>query len=178
FGLTHCSNGDFLQYINDAGHLEEEVVRFCATQLIEALEQLHIRHIIYRDLKQENILLTDGMHIQLIDFGSSTIIDNNEVPQTDSNDSQDEKKKIITTKEFICWYSSICSTIEILQDGPIHFGSDPWSLGCSIYQMVTGKHLFCGYHEYDIFNDIVRVASKLPDDSLNTIGDLIQKLAG
>lgn len=51
FGLTYCPNGDLLQYITDAGHLEEEVVRFYAAELVEALEQLHNRHIVHRDLK-------------------------------------------------------------------------------------------------------------------------------
>jgi serine/threonine protein kinase len=58
FGLTYCPNGDLLQYITDAGHLEEEVVRFYSAELIEALEQLHMRHIIHRDLKviEENLI--------------------------------------------------------------------------------------------------------------------------
>lgn len=51
FGLTYCPNGDLLQYIRDAGHLEDDVVRFYAAELIEALEQLHNRQIIHRDLK-------------------------------------------------------------------------------------------------------------------------------
>ncbi len=54
FGLTYCANGDLLQYITDAGHLDIEVVRFYSAELIEALEQLHIRHIIHRDLKVMN----------------------------------------------------------------------------------------------------------------------------
>ena len=51
FGLTYCPNGDLLQYITDAGHLEEDVVRFYSAELVEALEQLHNRHIVHRDLK-------------------------------------------------------------------------------------------------------------------------------
>jgi 3-phosphoinositide dependent protein kinase-1 len=51
FGLTYCPNGDLLQYITDAGHLEIDAVRFYSAELIEALEQLHIRNIIHRDLK-------------------------------------------------------------------------------------------------------------------------------
>jgi serine/threonine protein kinase len=97
FGLTYCPNGDLLQYITDAGHLEEEAVRFYAAELIEALEQLHNRRIVHRDLKvsssllismrilidvvylqPENILLTDDMHIQLTDFGSAVIMENND----------------------------------------------------------------------------------------------------
>jgi serine/threonine protein kinase len=51
FGLTYCANGDLLQYITEADHFEEDVVRFYSAEIIEALEQLHIRHIIHRDLK-------------------------------------------------------------------------------------------------------------------------------
>lgn len=58
FGLTYCSNGDLLQYINDAEHFEEEIIRFYTAELIEALEQLHARHIIHRDLKvRRNIII-------------------------------------------------------------------------------------------------------------------------
>ncbi|CAF1139755.1 unnamed protein product [Rotaria sordida] len=175
FGLTYCSNGDLLQYITDADHFEEEIVRFYAAELIEALEQLHIRHIIHRDLKPENILLTDDMHIQLADFGSAVIIDNNEISQIDNNNSHNEENKSIQRKNSFVGTAQFVAP-EILQHGPIHIGSDFWSLGCIIYQMVTGKHLFFGYHEYDIFNAVARVAYKLPDDFPKIIADLIQNL--
>ena len=51
FGLTYCPNGDLLQYIMDAEYFSEEIVRFYAAELIEALEQLHNRRIVHRDLK-------------------------------------------------------------------------------------------------------------------------------
>lgn len=49
--MTYCPNGDLLQYITDAGHFEEEIVRFYSAQLVEALEQLQQRRIVHRDLK-------------------------------------------------------------------------------------------------------------------------------
>ncbi|CAF3564581.1 unnamed protein product [Rotaria socialis] len=175
FGLTYCSNGDLLQYINDAGHFQEDIVRFYSAELVEALEKLHVRNIIHRDLKPENILLTDDMHIQLTDFGSAVIIDNNEVSATDGTDNSNGEKKSVERKNSFVGTAQFVAP-EILQRGPVHIGSDIWSLGCVIYQMATGKHLFHGHHEYDIFNAVVRVAYKLPDDFPDTIGDLIQKL--
>ncbi|CAF0808193.1 unnamed protein product [Adineta steineri] len=176
FGLTYCPNGDLLQYITDAGHLEEEVVRFYAAEIIEALEQLHNRHIVHRDLKPENILLTDDMHIQLTDFGSGVIMDNNDSPpQSNGTKNVDEEKKPIKrTNSFVGTAQFVAP--EILKRGAIHAGSDLWSLGCIIYQMTTGKHLFRGYHEYDIYNAVARVSYKLPDDFPPLITDLVQNL--
>ena len=51
FGLTYCPNGDLLQYITDAGHFHEDITRFYSAELVEALEELHNRKIIHRDLK-------------------------------------------------------------------------------------------------------------------------------
>ncbi|CAF3895319.1 unnamed protein product [Rotaria magnacalcarata] len=152
FGVTYCSNGDLLQYINDAGHFQEDIVRFYSAELVEALEQLHVRNIIHRDLKPENILLTDDMHIQLTDFGSAVIIDNNEVSATDGTDNSNGEKKSVERKNSFVGTAQFVAP-EILQRGPVHIG-----------------------HEYDIFNAVVRVAYKLPDGFPDTIGDLIRKL--
>ncbi|CAM4856505.1 unnamed protein product [Rotaria socialis] len=176
FGLTYCPNGDLLQYINDSGHFTEEIVRFYSAELVEALEQLQNRHIIHRDLKPENILLSDDMHIQLTDFGSGVIYDNSEsLFQTDNSKSVDgERKSIKRTNSFVGTAQFVAP--EILKRGAIHVGSDLWSLGCIIYQMTTGKHLFRGGHEYDIINSVVRASYKLPDDFSPVIRDLLQKL--
>ncbi|CAF0785562.1 unnamed protein product [Adineta ricciae] len=171
FGLTYCSNSDLLQHITEADHFDLETVRFYSAELVEALEQLHIRHVIHRDLKPENILLTDNMHIQLADFGSAVLIETNEPAQTGE---QKEKKSTERRNSFVGTPQFVAP--EILQHGLIHIGSDFWSLGCVIYQMVTGEHLFRGHHEYDIMNAVVRVAYKLPDNFPEIVEDLIRKL--
>jgi len=175
FGLTYCPNGDLLQYILDAGHLEIDAVRFYSAELVEALEQLHSLQILHRDLKPENILLTDHMHIQLTDFGSSVIVENNEGPQTNDDNNTNLAEKLEERRNSFVGTAQFVAP-EILQRGPVHYGSDLWSLGCIIYQMVIGQHLFRGYHEYDIMNAVIRVSYKLPDDFPDIIRDLIQKL--
>jgi 3-phosphoinositide dependent protein kinase-1 len=72
-------------------------------------------------LKPENILLTDDMHIQLTDFGSSFIVEDNEVPQTDDhNVTNGEKKPLKRMNSFVGTAQFVAP--EILQRGPVHYG--------------------------------------------------------
>ena len=114
----------------------------------------------------ENILLTDDMHIQLTDFGSSLIVESTPVAPTDDNPTSDGEKKPVQRKNSFVGTAQFVAP-EILQRGPVHYGfvrifllfktkpkipflsrSDLWSLGCIIYQMVTGKHLFRGKYVF------------------------------
>ena len=56
----------------------EERARFYVTQVILAVGYLHADHILYRDLKPENVLINEDGYICLADFGLSRILNSDE----------------------------------------------------------------------------------------------------
>ena len=67
--MEHVSNGnlyDLCKIINAQG---EDVGRFFLHQIVDVLDHMHGRKFVHRDIKLENILLTDNMTIKLADFG-------------------------------------------------------------------------------------------------------------
>ena len=60
--------------ISKRDSLPEDFARFYMAEVVLALEYLHSKNIIYRDLKPENVLLDERGHIKLADFGVSKIL--------------------------------------------------------------------------------------------------------
>lgn len=116
----YCSTGDLYTYWQMIGHFSEDTVRVFAAELGCALGFLHDLGVIHRDVKMENILLTDDGHLRLADFGLSRRLERGGRAFT------------------------ICGTIqymapEVLSGGPYNHAADWWSLGILLFSLVTGK---------------------------------------
>ncbi|KAK7926153.1 hypothetical protein WMY93_008463 [Mugilogobius chulae] len=116
----YCSTGDLYTYWQMNGQFSEDTVRVFAAELGCALGFLHDIGVIHRDVKMENILLTDNGHLRLADFGLSRRLERGGRAFT------------------------ICGTIqymapEVLSGGPYNHAADWWSLGILIFSLVTGK---------------------------------------
>ncbi|XP_002527210.2 serine/threonine-protein kinase AGC1-7 isoform X2 [Ricinus communis] len=71
--MEFCSGGNLhsLRQRQPYKHFTEEAARFFASEVLLALEYLHMLGIVYRDLKPENVLVRDEGHIMLSDFDLS-----------------------------------------------------------------------------------------------------------
>ncbi|XP_056613302.1 ribosomal protein S6 kinase-related protein isoform X2 [Triplophysa dalaica] len=115
----YCSTGDLYTYWTLKGRFDEKEIRVFAAELGSALGFLHDFGIIHRDVKMENILLTEQGHLRLTDFGLS-------------------RRLKLGDRAF-----TICGTIqymapEVLGGGPYGHAADWWSLGIVIYSLATG----------------------------------------
>lgn len=68
--MQFVPGGELFNYIRKAGKLSEEVTKFYSAEIIVALDYLHKKNIIYRDLKPENLLLDEMGHIKITGFFS------------------------------------------------------------------------------------------------------------
>jgi serine/threonine protein kinase len=76
--LDYCPGGNLGKVISKEKRLSEERARIYLAEILLALEDLHKRDIIFRDLKPDNVVLDDEGHALLTDFGLSKegVLDN------------------------------------------------------------------------------------------------------
>lgn len=79
FFMNYIPNGTLYQQLDRERDRRFAVstAKICSAEIVSAIEFLHERHIVYRDLKLENILIDKDGHLLLTDFGLAGIIKNN-----------------------------------------------------------------------------------------------------
>lgn len=100
-----------------------------------ALEHLHSVNVVYRDLKMENILLTNSGHIIITDLGMSKKFNPGE-----------RSFSIVGTPEFMVAHGAHCNpqSPEIISRRGHEMETDFWSLGILAYQIMVGIVPFNG----------------------------------
>jgi len=74
--LEFLSGGELIRQIRKSIYMSEENTRFYLAEIVLAVESLHSRGIIYRDLKPHNILIDNDGHVKIIDFGFAKKLSN------------------------------------------------------------------------------------------------------
>ena len=72
--VTSVAQGDELESLIPDDGMCEASAKFYAVGVFEGLAYMHRRHIIHRDIKQQNILINEKGYPVLIDFGSGEYI--------------------------------------------------------------------------------------------------------
>ncbi|QXM05867.1 Stk1 family PASTA domain-containing Ser/Thr kinase [Crassaminicella indica] len=115
------------QYIKERGPLKPEEIINIAKQIALALQHAHNNHIVHRDIKPHNILITDDGRVKVTDFGIARAVTSSTVTNTGN---------VIGSVHYF--------SPEQARGGYIDEKSDLYSLGIVIYEMATGRVPFEG----------------------------------
>lgn len=124
--MGFCEGGDLYRKLKEQkGQLlpESQVVEWFV-QIAMALQYLHERHILHRDLKTQNVFLTRTNIIKVGDLGIARVLENH----------SDMASTLIGTPYYM--------SPELFSNKPYNYKSDVWALGCCVYEMATLKHAF------------------------------------
>lgn len=69
FIMEYCPGGELFSLIKKYKRINEDIARFYIIEIFLGLAYLHQNHVVYRDIKPENILLTKDGHIKIADLG-------------------------------------------------------------------------------------------------------------
>ncbi len=132
---------------------QDELVKFFI-QILQTVQYAHEKEIIHRDIKPSNFILTTDNQIKILDFGISKLLTAPELNKTK-----------VGAKLGTLWYMSP----EQVKGEPVDKRSDIYSLGVTLFQMVTGQSPFLNKSsEYEILQEIVN--NPLPDPQSVYVG--------
>ncbi|KAL0489965.1 3-phosphoinositide dependent protein kinase, partial [Acrasis kona] len=167
--LELCQERCMFDYVMEKGPLSLHQARFQIAELINALEHVHSKNIVHRDVKPENILLSQNFHLKLGDFGSAKFITANKtilLSPTHLSAIQDDKPKMsfVGTAEYLS-PERINEEHHMFHDFHRTGSNDIWAVGCVLYFLLTAKTPFCAPSEYLTFQKIRNLEYNFDSDN-------------
>ena len=141
--------GEPLSSVLRRGPLEARAALSVTAELASALSLAHRHGIVHRDLKPQNVILTPDRHAKLLDFGLAI--------QTETAGAPDETTVTSLTGPGLLAGTPAYMSPEQIQGLPVDGRSDLFSLGCVLYECLTGRRPFSGPTSYDLGHQILHV---------------------
>ncbi|CAO0792052.1 unnamed protein product [Mucor circinelloides] len=153
--MDYVPGGELFSVLRKSKRFPDHVAKFYAAEVTLAIEYLHKKDVVYRDLKPENLLLDANGHIKITDFGFAK-----HVPD-------------------ITW--TLCGTPdylapEVIQSKGYSKAVDWWSLGILIFEMLAGYPPFYDDDHLKLYEKILQGKIRWPSYFDPNAKDLLKHL--
>ncbi|XP_074010140.1 cGMP-dependent protein kinase 1-like [Numenius arquata] len=155
--LEFCQGGELWTKLREVRCFEEPLAVFCCACVVEALEYLHGRGVVYRDLKPENLMLDRRGYVKLVDFGFAKELGRGE-----------KSYSFCGTPEYLA--------PEMLRQEGHDFAVDFWMLGILAFELLVGRPPFHSADPQQIYSRILDGVFSFPAFLGEAACSLISKL--
>ncbi|XP_030225175.1 mitogen-activated protein kinase kinase kinase kinase 4 isoform X1 [Gadus morhua] len=133
--MEYCGAGSVTDLVKKTkgNSFKEDWIAYICREVLRGLTHLHAHHVIHRDIKGQNVLLTENAEVKLVDFGVSAQLD----------------KTVGRRNTFIgtpYWMAPEVIACDENPDATYDYRSDLWSLGITALEMAEGAPPLCDMH--------------------------------
>jgi serine/threonine protein kinase/Tol biopolymer transport system component len=126
-----------------------------ATQIASALVYAHERGVVHRDIKPENVMLRPDGYVKVLDFGIAKLTERRVANKPDDLHEARTRMQVETSPGMVMGTVHYMSP-EQARGLPVDERADTWSLGCVLYEMLTGRQPFEGETPSDVIATILK----------------------
>ncbi|NRA38641.1 MAG: protein kinase, partial [Planctomycetes bacterium] len=163
FSMEFIDGPTCLHLLRNQGALSPGQTLEIGRQTAKALDYAHEHKLIHRDIKPDNIMLANGDTVKLADLGISKTFDEIENEST---------RKIVGTPHYIA--------PEAAKGQKVDHRIDLYSLGATLYHLITGRTPYQGSDPTDILKKLLRdnpeALQELDPDIPDSVANVIEKL--
>uniref|UniRef100_A0A3P8PSV1 non-specific serine/threonine protein kinase n=1 Tax=Astatotilapia calliptera TaxID=8154 RepID=A0A3P8PSV1_ASTCA len=133
--MEFCGAGSVTDLVKNTkgSSLKEDWIAYICREILRGLSHLHAHKVIHRDIKGQNVLLTENAEVKLVDFGVSAQLDR----------TVGRRNTFIGTPY---WMAPEVIACDENPDSTYDYRSDIWSLGITAIEMAEGAPPLCDMH--------------------------------
>jgi [calcium/calmodulin-dependent protein kinase] kinase len=178
--LEWCEKGVIMPTtINDASPYSEEQCRLFFRDMILGVEYLHSQGIIHRDIKADNVLVSEDDVVKIVDFGVSEIFekDNDSIKKTVGSPAYMAPELVALLTSSTKSQLAICAAVDRVASKPVSGrAADIWSMGVTLYFMLYGRLPFQSNTVTGLYDEIMYSEPEFEQETCRELVDLLLRV--